>query len=317
MSIPQSSIPAGMSDRAAIALLTLRLRTIEKELVDAQSAEAAIDVDTARGQLRAKLAPLEAQRRAALDDALEQARQDADTAVENARRRVAEIHAAHSVSTSAAVVADVTPTSVVEPVEHVEHGDDEPETVVPDAVLAPSHGAPHASGGSTSFEMFAAAAPVDVEPVDVEPVEVANLDEPAVVTPPTVDTSPTHFAAAPAAEPMPVASVAATPAVVSPQIVFDTEAFARVFATVIAETIEKTRAEIQSQQPPVVPPVQYSPGMQPVPGMPPMPYGQYPMYYPPMPQRKDGFWSHAKHPDVILLGIATVIVLVILAAWLS
>ena len=31
---------------------------------------------------------------------------------------------------------------------------------------------------------------------------------------------------------------------------------------------------------------------------------------------KEGFWSHARHPDVILLGIATVIVLVVLVAWL-
>jgi hypothetical protein len=48
-----------------------------------------------------------------------------------------------------------------------------------------------------------------------------------------------------------------------------------------------------------------------------MPYGQYP-YYPPMQQpQKQGFWSHARHPDVVLLGIATIIVLVIMVAWLS
>lgn len=32
---------------------------------------------------------------------------------------------------------------------------------------------------------------------------------------------------------------------------------------------------------------------------------------------KPSFWAHARHPDVLLLGLATVIMLVILAAWLA
>jgi hypothetical protein len=46
-------------------------------------------------------------------------------------------------------------------------------------------------------------------------------------------------------------------------------------------------------------------------------YGQYPYYPPVPPPQKDGFWSHARHPDVVLLGLATIIVLVIMVAWLS
>jgi hypothetical protein len=46
-------------------------------------------------------------------------------------------------------------------------------------------------------------------------------------------------------------------------------------------------------------------------------YGQYPYYAPMPPPPKEGFWSHARHPDVVLLGLATIIVLVIMVAWLS
>jgi len=35
------------------------------------------------------------------------------------------------------------------------------------------------------------------------------------------------------------------------------------------------------------------------------------------PQPKPSFWAHARHPDVLLLGLATVIMLVLLAAWLA
>ena len=32
---------------------------------------------------------------------------------------------------------------------------------------------------------------------------------------------------------------------------------------------------------------------------------------------KQSFWTHARHPDVILMSLTMVIVLVILAAWLA
>ena len=73
----------------------------------------------------------------------------------------------------------------------------------------------------------------------------------------------------------------------------DAEAFARVFATVLATAIEE-------RQPVWAPTAQM--------------FSTLPIA-PPAPV-KQSFWSHAKHVDVLLLSAAMVIVLVVLAAWL-
>ena len=77
-------------------------------------------------------------------------------------------------------------------------------------------------------------------------------------------------------------------------MVIDAEAFARVFAAVIASALE--------ERPPV-----WSPTAQMFAALPIAP--QVPV--------KQSFWSHAKHVDVLLLSAAMVIVLVVLAAWLA
>lgn len=77
----------------------------------------------------------------------------------------------------------------------------------------------------------------------------------------------------------------------------DAEAFAKVFATVFASIVEQR--------------LQHAP---PAPAY--VPYA----IAPPAPAAapvKQGFWRHARHPDVLLLGLATAIVLVVLAAWLA
>jgi hypothetical protein len=38
-------------------------------------------------------------------------------------------------------------------------------------------------------------------------------------------------------------------------------------------------------------------------------------YVAPPPQKKTSFWSHAWHPDVLLSGLAMVIVIIVLVAW--
>ena len=84
----------------------------------------------------------------------------------------------------------------------------------------------------------------------------------------------------------------------TPNIVLDAEAFARVFATVLAEaragqpTVPpEYLAALQAQAQLIAPAAQKAPV-------------------------KKGFWANAKHLDVLLLGLGAAIVLGILAAWL-
>ncbi len=85
---------------------------------------------------------------------------------------------------------------------------------------------------------------------------------------------------------LPVA-VAAAPA----QVVVDAEAFARVFATVLAEVLSQRGF---AQAPAVV--------------------AQPEAFRPQAPQQS--FWSQARHLDVLLLGVSALIVAVVLAAWI-
>jgi hypothetical protein len=133
-----------------------------------------------------------------------------------------------------------------------------------------------------------------VEPVLVEPADV----EPAVVEP--ADTEPA----------IPMSTVPATIARPAPQEVIvsiDADAFARVFATVFAALLEQRGYAPLGAAQQVGGPVQY-----------PQPYPQHMTYAPAAPTTppRQSFWSHALHPDVLLMGLATVIVLVVLAAWL-
>ena len=84
----------------------------------------------------------------------------------------------------------------------------------------------------------------------------------------------------------------------TPNIVLDAEAFARVFATVLAEA--------RAGQPTVPP--EYLMALQ----------AQAQLVAPAAQKApvKKGFWANAKHLDVLLLGLGAAIVLGILAAWL-
>ena len=92
------------------------------------------------------------------------------------------------------------------------------------------------------------------------------------------------------------------------QVVIDSEAFARVFATVVASLLEERMGS--ASHPPAAWPTYI-----------PVPI-QVPMQVPIQAQvqrpanSSQGMWSAARHPDVLLLGITGLIVLGILAAWL-
>ena len=96
------------------------------------------------------------------------------------------------------------------------------------------------------------------------------------------------------------------------QVVIDSEAFARVFATVVASLLEERMGS--ASHPPAAWPTYI-----PVPIQVPI---QVPMQVPIQAQvqrpanSSQGMWSAARHPDVLLLGITGLIVLGILAAWL-
>ena len=78
-------------------------------------------------------------------------------------------------------------------------------------------------------------------------------------------------------------------------VVIDAEAFARVFATVFAALLDERFSAWGA-----VMPARPTPGQALVPA-----------------RVKQSFWTQARHPDVLLMGLAMVIVLVVLAAWFA
>ncbi len=114
------------------------------------------------------------------------------------------------------------------------------------------------------------------------------------------------------AHPLVAPAVREVPHVIETRLVVDSEAFARVFATAIASVVQERvhdRPVIASSPPAHVMTVG---GLQ--------TYAMAPhmMQSPAVPVKAaGGFWASARHLDVLLLGFTTVIVLVVLAAWLA
>ncbi len=76
-------------------------------------------------------------------------------------------------------------------------------------------------------------------------------------------------------------------------VIVDPEAFAQAFAAAFAELFETHFASIANSLPRSI-------------------------VHPALPEQKSqkqSFWTHARHPDVLLMGLSMVIVLVVLAAW--
>lgn len=263
-----SNTGTALSPRASVAMLTLQVRAAVQAADDAEAAEALADDHEAREELRSRLDPLLADRRAELERSLTAAREAAAAKVA-AARRAADVMVARASATPPPTVS--TPELAV--------------TVVPtwaaEPVIAP-----------TSVIELPSLAPVAAPAVEPQPQPLAPAAAPAlspfvVATepPPVATTPPLSAAAQPTAPPSaPLAPV---------NIGIDAEAFARVFAAVFATMLDERLAS-------GVMPTTHLPGL----GAPPVP-------------AKKGFWASALHVDVLLLGAAMVIMLIVLAAWLA
>jgi hypothetical protein len=279
-------------------MLKLQLRSAEREAADAEAALSAIDLDAAVEQLRNQLEPKLAARREAMDLELEneqtkaaavtaKARRAADVMVTQAtmemRRAQPEPEPVVDVVPEPEPVVDVVPEPEPEPVVDVVP---EAEPVV-DVVPEPEpvvDVVPEALVELVPDEVPAAAAPVDEPAVVMPPVERDRND--ALPSPYGVSAAPSSLATE--------GSV----------FILDAQGLAHVLARVIVGILD----EREATRPP-------APQPQPQQWVyPPMMMPQQQMA--PVPEKKPG-WKSAMHLDVVLLGISTVIVLVVLAAWLG
>ena len=275
-------------ERRELGMLTLQLRQAvsEAEAAEAESAADAIDMEAARQQMAAKIEPMLAARRAAMDEELAAARAAADTTVAKARRAAA-VMAAQAARTAEPEpeLEAVTEREVAAEVEHVAELEAEAEV---EAELEPE------------VEQVAELEPKPEWMIVTVPTVAPALptDDPWAVWARPNDDVAAADGLEPEVEPL-VAPVEPHITVVNtPNIVLDAEAFARVFATVLAEaragqpTVPpEYLAALQAQAQLIAPAAQKAPV-------------------------KKGFWANAKHLDVLLLGLGAAIVLGILAAWL-
>lgn len=287
-----------LSPRANIALLTLQLRAAvqEADAAEASASTGGVDVDASLQQLRARLDPLMAERRAALDAAMADERAAAAEAIAAAHREAAEIVAAAEAAT---VVAES------EPIEEL-------PLIVEAAALAAVVEEPLVPEESPVIEELVAdeESVVSEEPVAAD--ESVVSEEPVVVEEPVVtEEPPVVFAEFAKADEQPSTELATwPPPPPANTVTLDVDAFAKVMGAVLASVLDERLGQWQPPQQPPYPYTMQMPMQMPVP----MVIQAAPA---PAPPPKQGFWSSAKHPDVILMVIAMVIVLVVLAAWLA
>jgi len=286
---PSACTPA-LAGRAGVARLTLELRTAIKDAEAAEAEAAAADLDSAREKLRARLQPLVEDRRAAFATELIQVRAEAAAAIAAARRAAAAMGAReHSlvdrpalVETKRTMPAEPERAAVVTPQIEQAIGEDEAESLP----TVPDHVEP-----ATVAPLFATLAAVplveSIPPVDEmlrwfddQPqavVDVANDADDVPVLPLPVPTNASH------------AQLATT------NVGIDAEAFAQAFASAFAALLDERGASWAVGGP----------------GMPAIsaPSG------PAVP--KPSFWTHARHPDVVLIGLAMIIMMIVVAAWLA
>ena len=239
---------AVLSPRAAVALMTLQLRTLNQQVVALAPDAADADYLAARDQLRAKLEPLVSARRRELDLELDAEREQGEALIAQARLEAAEAAELNRVA-----------------------------------------------------EVFELPAEPIAEPVVVEPVaEVIDVVEVVTDAPSALSDGPS-----PQLEARPVAANS---------VVLDPEAFAQMLATVVATAIAavlEDRANFAPPQPHLMAQPQQMALPQYIP--------QYVQMAAPMAApvpAKASFWSQARHPDVLLMGLAAAITIIVLAAWL-
>lgn len=290
--------------RADIARLTLRLRAAQREAAEAEAAATADP--TAVAELEARLAPLVQQRRDALTVELERVRDEALQAIADARRQADDVLARFAPPAPAAPPVPAVPQPPAAAVDS------------PSTWITPAEGVPIVVAAPL-------AAALDADP-SIDSVWAPSRPVAPVETPPVV-TAPPASAPADAAP--------AAPGVPAPTVLIDAEAFARVFASMIAQVIDERDRRpggATSSHEPVPPMVQpqyvQAPYVQPHIAQPQIvqpqivqpqivqPQVVQPQMMPVQPV-KQGFWATARHLDVMLLGTTMVIALVILAAWLA
>jgi hypothetical protein len=284
---------ADLSPRAGIAMLTLQLRSTLQEADRLEGTDHTVDEAAARRQLRDRLDPLLAERQRQYQEALAVARAEAQQ----------QVAAARAEAERRAESAQWRPAPVVEaPVVEAAPVEAAPVVEVP-VEAAPVVEAPVAE--APVVEVPVVEAPVVVAPLIEAPVAAPPAAEAPVVELPVVEAPVVE----PVLEPMVIAApqvpavVEARPAAQEIKVSIDADAFARVFATVFATLVEQRNVAQPMGQP-------YAPGA----------YVQNPaMMYTPAPQapvERQSFWSHARHPDVLLMSLATAIVMVVVVAWL-
>lgn len=308
--------PSTLSPRAAVALLTLQLRSTLQEAVDAESEAASMDVDAALWQLRSKLEPLFEDRRRALQEELRGEQERADAAVAAARVDAAQIVAEALARADAARVQAARAAAVeADRLAAVRRAAEQLALMeaARNGAAAETHDVvdgrtPGLDDVAPSNHVLAPPPRVPTVPLAasiVADADATRIDQPLVAVDESADAA-SDLTSWAADAPLPVEPRSPTvrlpvlpvdPTAVGPgqreamHVVIDAESFAKAFAAALAPVIEARN------QAPV--------------------YGPYPPGYMPAPASapKRSFWAHAWHPDVLLSGLAMVIVIIVLIAW--
>jgi chemosensory pili system protein ChpA (sensor histidine kinase/response regulator) len=311
--------PAGNADlspRAGIAMMTLQIRAITQEAATIEAQYTPIDHEAARQQLRDRLNPLIEQRERGFVEELEAVRSETERTLGAARSEAADIVAERHARLADEQAAAAEEAARLE-AERAEAERLEAERLAAEAAEAERLEVERLAAEAAEAERLEAERR-EAERAAAERLEVARLALAAnAVAAPTIAAEPSTevaaepmaqfiaepivpnevFAPAPGLTPQNAPAPATLPVLASNQapvnVTIDADAFARVFATVFASLIEHRLVDQPTQM--YMRPMMEAPAPAPA---------------------KQGFWSQARHPDVLLMGLATAIVLVVLAAWL-
>lgn len=287
----QNTVNPSLSPRAGIAMLTLQIRATLQEAAEVEAQYVDIDHDAAKRQLRERLEPLIQERTRSFTEAIDAARDEAARTVAAAHDEASRLRAAAAQAEATAEAERIAAEEAAATAEAERIAAEEAAAAAAERIAAEEQ------------ERVAAELAIDAVAIDATPAWAeSTIDTPAevavdevvapdeVLSPPIVittdDPAPSPFARQTLPPPPPQQI----------NVSIDAEAFAKVFATVFASIVEQR--------------LQHSP---------PAPFAVPYAIAAPVPNApaKQGFWRHARHPDVLLLGLATAIVLVVLAAWLA
>lgn len=302
----QQPTSSSLSPRAGIAMLTLQIRATLQEAAEVEAQYVDIDHEAAKRQLRERLEPLVHERTRSFTEAIDAARAESARTIADAHAEADRIRTAAEQAAAEQAAAE---RAAAEQAAAEQAAAEQAAAELAAAERAAVEAAVIAEAEAAAFDDVEPAwAPIDDEQPVEESVVEAPVVEAAVVEETVVEETvevlqPTEVISTPitlsadTATDSPFARQTLPPP--PPQqinVSIDAEAFAKVFATVFASIVEQR--------------MQYAP---PAPAY--VPYA----IAPPAPAApvKQGFWHHARHPDVLLLGLATAIVLVVLAAWLA